>query len=486
MDGLLKGIRALLDTRMLNPHGICLLWRPELIWTHAVSDTLIAIAYFSIPLVLGVFLYHRRDVRFSWAVWMFVGFIMLCGVTHVMGVATLWIPIYGVEALVKAATAAASVATAIALWPLLPKAIAIPSSDQLHARIRERDEANAELRDTMTHMVRLEEHQRQLGEALQRATDSEARLRSIFENAAVGIARVGLDGRFLEVNDSFCEIAGWRRADLLAGGFQRITHPDDLDRDLAYVDDLLEGRSKSYSMDKRYVRADGSLVWVELTVGIAPAQDGTPDHFVSIIQDITDQKRMAEARDLLMREVDHRARNSLTVVQSVVRLTQADDPARFKDAVIGRVDSLARAQGSLAQGSWSGGFLEHVVRQELGAHAPDRQWEAGGPEIHIAPEGVQPLTMVLHELATNALKYGALSVAEGHVKVTWTGDGRGWRLTWEEAGGPKISPPNRTGFGTRLIARLAEELRGSVEFEWRADGLRVDLSGGSDNGPVME
>ncbi|WP_334163669.1 sensor histidine kinase [Phenylobacterium sp.] len=133
--------------------------RPELIWTHAVSDVLIGLAYFSIPLALGVFLYHRRDVRFGWAIWMFVAFIMLCGVTHFMMVWTLWHADYGVEALVKAATAAASVITALALWPLLPRAIALPSSDALQARIAERDEALAELRGAMATMLEMREHE---------------------------------------------------------------------------------------------------------------------------------------------------------------------------------------------------------------------------------------------------------------------------------------------------------------------------------------
>ena len=154
-----ESIRGLFETEALSPHGICLLWRPELIWTHAISDLLIGLAYFSIPLVLGVFLYNRRDVRFSWAVWMFVGFILLCGVTHFMMIWTLWNPDYGVEALIKAATAAVSVVTAVALWPLLPKAIALPSTAALQASLAERDAALEELRAAMNTMVEMREHE---------------------------------------------------------------------------------------------------------------------------------------------------------------------------------------------------------------------------------------------------------------------------------------------------------------------------------------
>lgn len=159
MDGLRDSIAYFFDSNALNPHGICLMWRPELIWTHAISDVLIGIAYFSIPLALGVFLGHRRDVRFSWAIWMFVGFIMLCGVTHFMMVWTLWNPDYGIEALIKASTAAVSLVTAFALWPLLPRVIALPSPAELERRIAERDAALAELRAAMDTMVEMREHE---------------------------------------------------------------------------------------------------------------------------------------------------------------------------------------------------------------------------------------------------------------------------------------------------------------------------------------
>lgn len=159
MNGLWDSIAYFFNSNALNPHGICLMWRPELIWTHAISDILIGIAYFSIPLALGVFLWHRRDVKFSWAIWMFVGFIMLCGVTHFMMVWTLWNPDYGIEALIKASTAAVSVVTAFALWPLLPRVIALPSPMELERRIAERDAALAELRAAMDTMVEMREHE---------------------------------------------------------------------------------------------------------------------------------------------------------------------------------------------------------------------------------------------------------------------------------------------------------------------------------------
>eukprot|EP01035_Chromulina_nebulosa_P036917 gene36917-49805_t len=116
---------------MFAPHGICLLWEPGLIWLHVGSDLLIALAYFSIPVALTIFVAKRRDVEFGWIFWAFAIFIMACGLTHVLSIVTLWVPIYGIEGLVKAATAVASVFTAAILWPLLPRLLAIPSPAQL-------------------------------------------------------------------------------------------------------------------------------------------------------------------------------------------------------------------------------------------------------------------------------------------------------------------------------------------------------------------
>jgi signal transduction histidine kinase len=121
----------LLDSSMFSPHGICLLWEPELIWLHVTSDALIAAAYFSIPVALSIFVSKRPDVDFGWIFWAFAIFIMACGVTHVLSIVTLWVPIYGIEGIVKALTAVASILTAITLWPLLPKILAIPSPSQL-------------------------------------------------------------------------------------------------------------------------------------------------------------------------------------------------------------------------------------------------------------------------------------------------------------------------------------------------------------------
>ncbi|MBI3703315.1 MAG: ATPase [Rhizobiales bacterium] len=146
---MLQYLQQLWETSSLSPHGICLLWRPELIWTHVGADALIGIAYYSIPVALAYFVSHRNDIAFGWVFWAFALFILACGTTHFFSIWTLWVPDYGTEALIKAVTAALSVVTAIGLWPLLPKALAIPSIDALqrvNAELKQQiDERNAAL-----------------------------------------------------------------------------------------------------------------------------------------------------------------------------------------------------------------------------------------------------------------------------------------------------------------------------------------------------
>lgn len=177
-----------------------------------------------------------------------------------------------------------------------------------------------------------------------------------------------------------------------------------------------------------------------------------------------------------MREVDHRARNALAVVQSMIRLTKADDPDRLREALAGRIDALARAQASLAHSNWEGGLLSQVIAEEIEASGAPSQFYVDGPEVMLSAEQVQPVSMILHELTTNAFKYGALTRPSGGIEITWRCLADGWALIWSERGGPAVSPPERTGFGSRLINQLASQLEGEVRFLWPEGGLRVELS----------
>jgi signal transduction histidine kinase len=157
-------LHTLFDVSELSPHGLCLLWRPELVWLHIISDSVIALAYYSIPIVLAVFVTRRADIAFGWVFWAFAIFILACGTTHIFGIWTLFVPDYGIEGIVKAVTALASLVTAIGLLPLLPKALAIPSPSQLRqanealqAEVRTREATVAELEREKEERAKAEE-----------------------------------------------------------------------------------------------------------------------------------------------------------------------------------------------------------------------------------------------------------------------------------------------------------------------------------------
>ncbi len=298
------------------PHGHCYLWRPGLVWLHVVSDLAIALAYYSIPISLLHFIQKRRDVPFRWIFFLFGAFIIACGTTHILEVWTLWHPTYWVSGTVKALTATVSLFTALELGPLIPKVLALPSPAQLEAtnrelkqQILERQQAELALQTAHNELeirvterttalaqankeLRLEIVERQRIEATLR--ESEQRFRATFEQAAVGIAHVGLKGQWLRVNQKLCDIVGYTRSDLLDLTFQDITVPEDLAADLACVHQVLAGTLQTFSMEKRYIRKNGSTIWVNLTVSLV-REATKPKYFISVIEDIS-ERRQAEAQ----------------------------------------------------------------------------------------------------------------------------------------------------------------------------------------------
>src|SRR5271166_6163728 len=151
----------LLNPAGLTPHGFCLSWAPGLVWLHAASDAVIGLAYFSVPLALASFARQRRDLQYNWVIYLFVAFILACGATHLMSIFTLWFPAYGIEGIIKAITAVASIAAAILLWPLISKLVSLPSPAKL-------ERLNAELKANVA-------EQQRTAELLK---DSEARVRA--------------------------------------------------------------------------------------------------------------------------------------------------------------------------------------------------------------------------------------------------------------------------------------------------------------------
>ncbi|MGJ0393939.1 MAG: PAS domain S-box protein [Methylocystis sp.] len=326
----------------------------------------------------------------------------------------------------------------------------------------------------------VEELQSQMLEERKRSADAlyEAlsRLEATFENAAVGIAEVGLDGRWLRVNERLCDIIGYRRDELMGMTFGDITHPDDLEADWANARRLLAGEAKNYSMEKRYIRKGGKEVWVNLAASLARNAAGEPVNFVSVIEDITARKAAEAHNQLLMAEVNHRANNLLAVVQAIAQQTAFDgDPNAYVAKLIDRIQGLSASQRLLVRSEWQGTDLFDLVQAQL---APYRDLigsriMASGPAVRVNAGAAQTIGMALHELATNAAKYGSLSSADGKVLIEWRLMDNDFSMSWEESGGPKVAPPERRGFGNTVLVRMAEiSVGGRTSLEFAEAGVR--------------
>ncbi|MGH9582720.1 MAG: HWE histidine kinase domain-containing protein [Bryobacteraceae bacterium] len=196
-----------------------------------------------------------------------------------------------------------------------------------------------------------------------------------------------------------------------------------------------------------------------------------------IMIDITDRKHAEERQLLLAREVDHRARNALAVVQAIVRLTRANSQEAYVSAIEGRVHALAQAHTLLSETRWQGAEIERLVGEEM---APYRSGEGrvsiSGPAVFLSPEKAQNLALALHELATNSAKYGALSVSKGRLDIEWQVSGGVLALHWRESGGPPVQPPPTQGFGTKILsASIKHQIGGNVAWDWRPSGLHCTL-----------
>jgi PAS domain S-box-containing protein len=196
-----------------------------------------------------------------------------------------------------------------------------------------------------------------------------------------------------------------------------------------------------------------------------------------ILRDITERKMNEESRALLAREVDHRAKNALAVAQALVGLTKADTMQEFAEAVRGRIEALGRAHSLLSQSQWRGAPLDQLIRDELRPYSKGDQLRVSGPKLTCRADAVQSLSLLFHELATNAVKYGALGREAGQVAIDWKREGAVVTITWKESGGPPVVAPKRRGFGTRLLNQVSgRQLNAQLEFDWDPAGLRLQMT----------
>ena len=278
----------ILDSSMFSPHGICLLWEPELIWLHVVSDAVIAMAYFSIPFALAIFVSKRRDLKFGWVYWSFGIFILACGLTHILSIYTLWVPIYGIEGLVKAATAVASIVTAGMLWPLLPKLLTIPSPFELRQAQEALKEEESKGRDSEQLLQQFRQTQQALRESM-------ARLTAVVETAVDGFILIDARGRILLFNPACERLFGYSADEVFHENVKMLMPQTYSSHHDNYIQNFIRtAERKIIGIGREVVglRKDGSTFPMDLSVGEAQ-QDGE-SIFVGIIHDLTGRKQTEE------------------------------------------------------------------------------------------------------------------------------------------------------------------------------------------------
>jgi PAS domain S-box-containing protein len=313
--------------------------------------------------------------------------------------------------------------------------------------------------------------------------EQEERWGATYEHAAIGIVELDAEGRFLRVNEAICSITGMSREELLGWQLFGRTHPADRDVDEDLYRRQVAGDLGFYSIEKRFVRKDGRVIWISVRSSTVRDATGHFQYGVRVVQDITDRKESEERQKLLIDELNHRVKNTLATVQSLATQTArgADSPEAFRTAFEGRLIALSQAHDQLTRRHWKSADLQDIFAAATAAYLSRarEQFKFEGEPITVLPRVALTLALVVHELVTNAAKYGALSVPDGRIEIRWHVQGGAipiLRIEWRERAGPPVRTPERRGFGTRFIeGSVASELQGSVKLDFEPAGLRCTM-----------
>lgn len=306
---------------------------------------------------------------------------------------------------------------------------------------------------------------------------SEQRLNATYQHAFAGISEVDLSGRFLRVNEELCRITGYSREELLGRTFSGITHPEDVADDLDKFGRQLAGTLENYTLEKRYIRKDGEEIGVELSASLVRDSANRPLYAVRVVRDISERIHSERRQALLVNELNHRVKNTLATVQSIVAQTLRTytNPTEATQEISQRLVALSRAHDVLTRGNWESASISEVIREALEPYANfGERFTTAGPEVRLTSRVCLSLAMAMQELTTNAIKYGALSGPSGQVSIRWGLEQHPGRLQfrWKESGGPIVVHPARRGFGTRLLETgLARDMNGLAQVEFAPDGL---------------
>lgn len=308
-----------------------------------------------------------------------------------------------------------------------------------------------------------------------------ARLEADFQMLADSISQLAWmarpDGHIFWYNKRWFDYTGTTLEEMEGWGWRKVHHPD-------HVDGVVERITQSFAAGERWedtfplLGRDGEYRWFLSRAMPMRGETGEIIRWFGTNTDITEQRRITERQALLMREIDHRAKNALAVAQSLVHLTNAPTVEAYKAAVEGRIGSLARVHSLLAAWRWDGADLETLLREETASFdsEPGERISLSGPHVLLTPAMAQSLALIIHELTTNAAKYGALSQSGGRLDIRWTNTAGGVEIAWRESGCTGIETPQGKGFGTQLIDRiLADFAGGTLTRTWAAQGLQIDI-----------
>jgi two-component sensor histidine kinase/DNA-binding response OmpR family regulator len=258
---------------------------------------------------------------------------------------------------------------------------------------------------------------------------------------------------------------------------EAMIHPEDRERNSTGA--VVATGVSRFKVEFRIIRPSGEVRWCFGAGVVSRDANGTALRMNGVTVDITERKRAEERQLVLAREVDHRAKNMLAVVLSVLRLTKARSTPEFVSTVEGRIHALAATHNLLSATRWQGANLSQIVEEELAPYRTDHRQriESGGPPAMLLPATAQAVALAVHELATNAAKYGALSTETGHLRLVWKLDDQALVVDWVETGGPPAVEPKSLGFGLSIVRSSIEaQFRGGVSYDWRPEGLHCRLS----------
>ena len=316
------------------------------------------------------------------------------------------------------------------------------------------------------------------GEMLVRADDTAHFLAAIVDSSDDAILSVDLGSTITSWNRGAQRLLQYTPAEAVGRPIMILVPADRREDEPAIIERVSRGeRIDHYETLRR--RKDGSLIEVSLTVSPIRNAEGQIIGASKIARDITHRKRKEAQLAMLARETEHRARNLLSTVQACVQLSRADTPERLKLVIAGRIHALAKVISLFAKTHWAGADLRALIAEELSPYRREgtAQGRLDGPSLLLKPDTAQAIGMTLHELATNAAKYGALCAGSGRVEVEWSRTAEGQiALRWVELGGPHVRPPTCEGFGTQLMQTMVRgRLKGEISFDWRPQGLACEI-----------